>query len=799
MADTQDASTEVSNKSKASSFWRHPLWLVMLGGIVFRLYNLAGHSLWYDESTTILGSTYVDWSFTFLSASESRLQPLNSVLCFMLVNFGERILGIEMGSVASDFYLRLMPTLFSVGIIWMTFVLAMRLFQNQRAALIASWFVALSPFHVYYAQEFRPHTLYALLVTAGMYCSLRALEDGGKKYWIGTVVCGTLAFYSYYFSAFFLLSMNVYALACFKRYRSKIVPWTLSQLTILVLIIPPILMALRYWRMHTSAEDHWFPHPTLKTALLTLKNFFAGYSPNIPLYWALFFFGSAILVLGLIESRKFRHQAKFILCLAAFPILFQIAFWATQNFAFYTYRIQLAFTVPIYILMGLGVSSVRVRAGRVIIVGLFTVLTIPALRDVYQQNLHPVWDHVIGVRYKVDSRSAATMIKEQWQSGDVLAHSSTFSYPPFRYHYFQNEDQRILAFTDEEFQLLLKSYPDEKAWTTLGFVPQRIEEVIAGKQRVWYVQSGWDPFSEVPLNFEFRSWLDAHGTRLRLRRFDGIQVYLYDLTQATEPQGLRYRRVENGHDHIDDMWSPEETPAADTEDEQQLWPSRPLTFRFYPEESLDVRNTSDATIDLTRFAYPSIDSFPALAFDREPDSNVWRPSSSYFRQPTMLATLDVGEVGLLTYTATLPEGRMNLLIRIRTFDDGIEQGVIELEIAQGVTILLSSPVSDPKRAGWTWVDAGLINSGGGETNITVTASRVPSGRPAVVEWERIAFVEPALVESFLSPKETVMDIPGNRTTQIPLTIPFPDARDSRRIDYEFRDNENNGYTLYYYR
>ena len=79
------------------------------------------------------------------------------------------------------------------------------------------------------------------------------------------------------------------------------------------------------------------------------------------------------------------------------------------------------------------------------------------------------------------------------------------------------------------------------------------------------------------------------------------------------------------------------------------------------------------------------------------------------------------------------------------------------------------------------------------------ASNDDSESAAAVEWARIAFVESALVGAYLSPEETEMTVPAGQATQIPLAVPFPDARASRRIDYEFQDSENNGYTLYYYR
>ena len=312
--------------------WQNPLWIAVIVGAILRLYHLGEHSLWYDESTSLIGAEFVDRHFTFLSASESRLIPLFAVLGKVWYAMGTYVFGVTMGTHAGDAYLRLLPLLFGVALIPMCYRLADYVLKNKTAAWIAAWCMALSPLQVYYAQEYRPHTLYAFLVCVGVYASLRALDDGGRKYWIATVVIGTLAFYAYYFSAVYLVCMNIFALANFKRYRHRILPWTLSQLAILVLIIPSALMAHKVWNTHSSAAEHWFPHPTLKTLLLTLKNMYAGYTPNVPLYWSLFFLGFAMLVLGIYDTRKQHREVSFLLCLSIVPMLLQIALWATQDF-----------------------------------------------------------------------------------------------------------------------------------------------------------------------------------------------------------------------------------------------------------------------------------------------------------------------------------------------------------------------------------------------------------------------------------------------------------------------------------
>lgn len=519
--------TSDANTTDTPSPWRHPLLLVIALGAIIRLYHLGHFSFWYDEAASIIGAAWVDRDLSFLSASESRLIPMFAVLGRIWYELGQHVFGITMGTRTSDAYLRLLPLASSVALIPMTYVLSMYLFKQRGAALIAALFIAISPFQVYYAQEYRPHSLYALVVCAGIYCSLRALEDGTRRWWIATVITGALAIYTYYFSALYLVCMNLYALTCFNRYRDKIRPWTISQLSILALIIPPALMASQIWGVHASAEEHWFPHPTLKTALLTLKNFFAGYSSTIPLYWTLFFVGLLILLFGLYTARNDRRQLSLLLCVSIVPILIQIIVWSTQEFAFYTYRVQLAFAAPVYILMGVGVAALPKAWARIAVAGIFTLLSGFALKDLYQQNMHPVWNHVIGARYKVDSRSASDWIASDWQEGDRVAHFCTFSIGPFLSYYLPDKPQWVMSLTEEDRLELLKSFPDEAMWTDVGFMPLPAEEIIDGAARIWYVESWWDFGQRIERMDEFREWLDAHCTIEEHREYDGIEVVLY--------------------------------------------------------------------------------------------------------------------------------------------------------------------------------------------------------------------------------------------------------------------------------
>lgn len=511
---------------------RNPLWWIIGVGAILRLYHLGHISIWYDESITFFGARFVDWSFEFLSASESRVVPMYSVLSKIWISIGDNVLGLQRGTEWSDAYFRLLAWMFSVPLIPLTYELSRYLFKQQLPAWIAAAGVAISPLHVFYAQEFRPHSAYALLVTLGIYCSLRALDEGGRKWWVGTVLCGIFSVYTYYFSAIYLVCMNIYALSGYQRYKDKIKPWSISQIAIALAVIPPGLMATTVWSTHTSAEEHWFPHPTLKTLAYTVKNFFVGYSSNVPLYYVVFAIAAGMIGLGIYQARGERLKLSLLFCASFVPILLQIALWATQEFAFFTYRIQLAFSPGVYVLFGLGVAALPKVWMRGSVFGVLVVLTGFALGDYYAQRIHPVWNHVIGARYKIDNRAAAGWIREQWQEGDQVAHFCTLTLPTFREHYLQEPKQWVVSLDDSVIEELLASYPDEQMWETIGFLPRHGDWFLEESNRVWYVESWWEYGKRFPRLDEYQAWFDEHAELVETREFDGITVSLYETADS---------------------------------------------------------------------------------------------------------------------------------------------------------------------------------------------------------------------------------------------------------------------------
>lgn len=706
--------------------WLGLLIAITLLGAILRLYCLARYSLWYDEATSIFGSYFVDWSLGFLRR-ETGVTPFIAFLVRFWYPLIMSIPGVAKGSTLFDFFLRLMPCLFGIACIPLTFLLARYLLKDTCAALFAALLLAVSPFHVYYAQELRPPTLYVAVAVVTIFFTLKALEEDRARHWIAMTACMALSMYAYYFALWILFAINLFFLLTIASNKQHLGKWIVSQGVMAVLIIPPLYSGVIEAKIHERAKEHWFPHPTLVTAGITIKNFFAGYGPHQLVYWPLFLFGGGLMALGIYALRTKPKPLLFLLLLAFVPILGNIIVWNTRDFAFYTYRAQIVSSIPCFILAAVGLLSLKKKPLIVIAAGLFAALTAPALADHYAQRLHPIWHHRLGVRYKPDNRSAARYIAARMKPGDFVGHVSHYTLAPFKEHYLE-ADQADLGFTNEEREGMLASYPDEELWEKTGWLPVRIEEAIAGAKRVWFVESWWEPDELPPLARELRRWLDAQAVRIDHVRFDRIAVYLYSL----DPQ-LRASVVENQvadygagvlHHYVfaegefdsdlqeewesyfarqfplpglqatsgyavsfdvkvlDNQDAPHGTPTdvipgysilvtSEKQDSMILAavPSRADGAHPY---RIRVVNAAGAPRTIQGRVYESTSVIGALSFTRERDSEVWRPTHQYnlnappryFNKSAMSARLSREDLqGTLRRDVVLERGRYAVFIR----------------------------------------------------------------------------------------------------------------------------------------
>ena len=341
--------------------------------------------------------------------------------------------------------------------------------------------------------------------------------------------------YVHFFSVWNIALFNLYFLLTLPQGRffeaaaqhnRTLVKWTVAQAAVALLILPAVLFACQWSIILQSIPNPWSVRPDAKSALITFKTFFAGYSADSRVYWPIFILTAILFLYGLFVLRRRKNSLLLILILTVLPIVANVIIWRAKHFPAYDYRIFIFSGALCYCVVALALVSLPWKLLRVGTALVLITLILATLHDYYAQNLHPLRTHRMGVRYKVANRDAAALIASQWREGDFIGHASHFTLFPF-YHYLPNAPQSYLRLTEDELMGFLQSLPNEALWERYHAIPVRAEQATKNAQRVWLVESWWEPFELPPQVVQLRDWLDSHFTRESSRAFDGVTVYLY--------------------------------------------------------------------------------------------------------------------------------------------------------------------------------------------------------------------------------------------------------------------------------
>lgn len=514
-----------STGTRSFSRIRAWLFLIVVLGALLRLYGLGSQSLWFDEAASIHLSQYVTLDGTFFSPEHNIEPPMIAALTRLWLAVLHAIAPVPATSGCSDFLIRLLPCFFGVLAIPLVFLCGYALLRNERAALIASFLFAISPFHIYYAQELRVYTVYVVLSLGALYFLLAALERGYWRYWAGLALCEAVLMYSHFISAWTLLIFNAWMAIRMWRRRAMIPRWIVSQAAAGMLMLPALWQLYTAYGIVKRIEIPWYPDTTWKSGLITFKTFFAGYGPAVWAYWALFVMAAALLLLGLVSMARHRRAALLIGLLAVVPIIANVILWKDRVFSFYEHRLFIFSGVAALFAIAWAIATLRPRALGMATLALFAAFTVPCLRDFYLHRLHPVNTHRLGVYDKGDFRGAAEYIQDHWQTDDLVCHGNHFSMYSMRY--YLDAPQVRLGTQDWEAALLTKTHGNEALLYEHDIMPRRVETATKDANRLWFIESQGLTFEYKPLTQPIRDWLDAHFDRADEREFHGITVTLY--------------------------------------------------------------------------------------------------------------------------------------------------------------------------------------------------------------------------------------------------------------------------------
>ena len=525
---------------------------VMLLGAALRLHGISERSFWYDEAAQIRLSNLVDSPSSLMDLDQSNDPPLYPVLVRAWREVVGDVLGFAPGTAPYDGLLRLLPCAFGVLCVGLTFLLARATVRDNTPALVAAFLCAISPFQIYYSQDLRPYSLHAALNLAAVLFLLKAFEENRIWHWAGLTVSLVLAIYNQFFTVWIVIALNLYFVLTIRAHWHLLGRWIICNLAVILLSMPALEMAFAISRVFEQAQVKWYPYPDLRIALITFKDFFAGYTPDRSVYMALFGLGAVLLVLGGCGLLTKPKALVFLVVFGFAPIVANVLYWQHKTFPYYSHRLMIASAVPCYILAAQGMFLLRKRmvagiAAGVFTAGVFTALTIPALADHYAHRIHPSWDHVFGALYKVQNREAAHHVRDRLADGDVVAHRTRITLLPFRYYIDGNQTQ--VCFTEGDRLKPTRGYPHLPLYENWGNMPKPIQAVASPAKRLWFVQSYFRPFKNDPYSRLLVAWLDGHCLQLERTPFDGLTVYLYNNDQELRAATATNRLADRGAYH----------------------------------------------------------------------------------------------------------------------------------------------------------------------------------------------------------------------------------------------------------
>ncbi len=475
-------------------------------GVFLRLFCLTRQPIWVDESLTLRAAS-IGLPFRFADVLANPAGPLPGVwLRAWTQLFGTGDLALRLWAATAGI----------AGLILAAFAFRRVL---PRAALAATWLLALSPFHIWYSQEVRNYALLLAAAALVLWSLVRALERPGPGAWLVHAAALGLALLC---NLSALVLFPVIGLYLLLDRRDRLLSW-LGAAMVAGLVIAPWLVV--EFRRHVEWSgvggsgtgpvrgDLTFSPLALPFAYASFlggfglgpplralhdRTAFSMFVPYLPVL-AVAAAGAAVALV--LAARGLGEPRLRLLFLWAFLPAVGIAAVAAVGLKAFNAR-YLAVSQPVFLLL-LAEGWGRARArGRVLAWALAAALVVPMLVGWGRQTFDP--------RYaKEDFRGAAAYLDRESRPGDLIVEEGVEG-PLLRYY-------RGAAAVFTYFPLYFEGPRGGET---------KLDDVLAGHRRAWWVGSRlWytDP------NLKVLAWLRARGTPVGTWNRGGVRIEGFDL------------------------------------------------------------------------------------------------------------------------------------------------------------------------------------------------------------------------------------------------------------------------------
>ncbi len=231
------------------------LLLIILLGLLLRVYEIGKESFWIDEAATVYttqqkpSEIIEDIYATTKQAPEYFEGGGTPPFYFLLANYWTQLVGL------SETKLRLLSAIFGVISVFVIFIIG-KMFFDYSVGLIAAFILSINFFHINYSQEARTYSWITLVTLLTVYFLINALNEKKRTYWMAYILSAVVLIYSHYFGFFILAFEYLYLLLFWKAYRRSLKSIIISALSIFILYLPWIPVLLR--QVADSGKLAWY-------------------------------------------------------------------------------------------------------------------------------------------------------------------------------------------------------------------------------------------------------------------------------------------------------------------------------------------------------------------------------------------------------------------------------------------------------------------------------------------------------------------------------------------------------------
>ena len=387
--------------------------VIIFIGTFLRFYKLTYHHLWLDEVLTVNHST---GNFrTIISELKNWASP---PLFYFLLNLWMKIFG------KTEFVLRLLPAIFGIITIFLVYKVGTKMF-NQNSGLIASFLLAISPFHIVYSQEIRMYSLLSLLCLISTYLLYRAINEDKISLWFCYAVIAELTLYTHNWGIFFLIAQNIYI---FLFQTKNIKKFAFVQVLITLFYLPWVPVVFH----QTGNRDIflYLSRPSINDIKLTFEAFtgvgFGVGEGDVRLVqkwrdFALWMF-AFLCIFGIVKEFK-KYKKEIILLIFCFLTTLLLAFFVSLKIPLYKPDKYTIIVFPLFcILIAAGITNISGLLKLTIIL-IITVLSSMSLFQYYF------------LIHKSYSKEIAEYIKHNCKNNDIASALPNFESIAVQYYY----------------------------------------------------------------------------------------------------------------------------------------------------------------------------------------------------------------------------------------------------------------------------------------------------------------------------------------------------------------------------